>query len=94
MSISPATLPRSIAQWAVTIVFGLLSAAFLFRALQFGYKWLSGAVEPETNFKAMTIWALIYVVVCAGIAAVAYLMPREAEEAERPEDNQQAERGT
>ena len=94
MSISPATLPRSIAQWAVTIIFGLLSAAFLFRTLQFGYKWLSGAVESETNFKAMTIWALVYVLVCAGIAAVAYFMPRDAEENERPEDDQKAERGT
>ena len=42
----------------------------------------------------MTIWALIYVVVCAGIAAVAYFMPRETEENEVSEENQKAERGT
>jgi hypothetical protein len=41
---------------------------------------LAKVVEGDTNFKAMTIWALIYVIVCAGIAAVAYFMPREAEE--------------
>jgi TRAP-type C4-dicarboxylate transport system permease small subunit len=94
MSTPPAILPRSIAQRAVTVVFGLLSLAFLFRAGQFGYKWLSGVVEGDTNFKAMTIWALIYVVVCAGIAAVAYFMPRETEENEVAEENQKAERGT
>lgn len=94
MSTSTVTLQRSFAQWAVTVVFGLLSLAFLFRAGQFGYKWLSGVVEGDTNFKAMTIWALIYVVVCAGIAAVAYFMPREIEENEASEENQKAERGT
>lgn len=94
MSTSTVTLQRSCAQWAVTVVFGLLSLAFLFRAGQFGYKWLSGVVEGDTNFKAMTIWALIYVVVCAGIAAVAYFMPREIEENEASEENQKAERGT
>ncbi len=94
MSTSPVTPPRSIAQLAVTVVFGLLSVAFLFRAGQFGYKWLSGVVESDTNFKAMTIWALIYVVVCAGIAAVAYFMPRETDEIEVSEENQKAERGT
>lgn len=94
MSTSTVTLQRSFAQWAVTVVFGLLSLAFLFRVGQFGYKWLSGVVEGDTNFKAMTIWALIYVVVCAGIAAVAYFMPREIEENEVSEENQKAERGT
>lgn len=94
MSTSTVTLQRSLAQWAVTVVFGLLSLAFLFRAGQFGYKWLSGVVEGDTNFKAMTIWALIYVVVCAGIAAVAYFMPREIEENEASEENHKAERGT
>lgn len=94
MTSSSATLPRSIAQWAITVVFGLLSVAFLFRAAQFGYKWLSGAVQGETNFKAMTIWAFVYVVVCAGIAAVAYFMPRETDGNEPAEENQKAERGT
>jgi TRAP-type C4-dicarboxylate transport system permease small subunit len=91
MSTSPAQPPRSIGQWIVTIVFGLLSVAFLFRTVQFGYKWLAKVVEGDTNFKAMTIWALVYVIVCGGIAAVAYCMPREAEE-EVPDQN--AERGT
>jgi H+/Cl- antiporter ClcA len=86
--------PRSIGQWAVTIIFGLLSVAFLFRTVQFAYKWLTHVVEGDTNFKAMTIWALIYVVVCGGIAAVAYFMPRETDEEEPSEANQNAERGT
>lgn len=94
MSTPPVILPRSIVQWAVAVVFGLLSLAFLFRAGQFGYKWLGGVVEGDTNFKAMTIWALIYVVVCAGIAALAYFMPREMEENEVAEEGQKAERGT
>ncbi len=94
MNISTVTPQFGFARWAVTVVFGLLSLAFLFRAGQFGYKWLSGVVEGDTNFKAMTIWALIYVVVCAGIAAVAYFMPREIEENEASEENHKAERGT
>lgn len=94
MSTPPVILPRSIAQWVVTVVFGLLTLGFLFRAGQSGSKWLSGVVEGDTNFKALTIWALIYVVVCAGIALVAYFMPREMEENEVSEENQKAERGT
>lgn len=85
--------PRSIGQWVATIIFGLLSVAFLFRTVQFAYKWLAHVVEGDTNFKAMTIWALIYVVVCARIAAVAYFMPRETDE-EVDESVQKAERGT
>jgi len=90
MSTPPVQPPRSTGQWIVTVVFGLLSVAFLFRTLQFGYKWLARVVEGDTNFKAMTIWALVYVIVCAAIAAVAYYMPRETEEDEVEPD---AERG-
>lgn len=82
--------PRSIGQWVVTIIFGLLSIAFLFRTVQFAYKWLRHIVEGDTNFKAMTIWALIYVVVCGGIAAVAYFMPRETDEEEPTETTDSA----
>ena len=94
MSTPSSQPPRSIGQWIVTGIFGLLSVAFLFRAVQFGYKWIAKVVEGDTNFKAMTIWALIYVVVCAGIAAVAYFMPRETDEDEPGENGQNAERGT
>ncbi len=87
MSTSTQTPVRGISQWAVAIIFGLLSVAFLFRGVQFGWKWLRHAVEGDTNFKAMTLWALVYVVVCGGIAAVAYFMPRETE------GSQNAERG-
>ncbi|MEI8089996.1 MAG: hypothetical protein WCG63_10445 [Opitutaceae bacterium] len=88
MSTSSVQPPRTIGQWIVTVVFGLLSVAFLFRALQFGYKWLARVVEGDTNFKAMTIWALVYVIVCAAIAAVAYYMPRETEEDEVEPDSE------
>ena len=77
MSTTSVPPPRSIGQWIVTVVFGLLSVAFLFRTGQFGYKWLARVVEGDTNFKAMTIWALVYVIVCVAISAVAYFMPRE-----------------
>jgi uncharacterized membrane protein len=90
MSTTSVQPPRSIGQWIVTVVFGLLSVAFLFRTVQFGYKWLARVVEGDTNFKAMTIWALVYVIVCAAIAAVAYFMPRETEEDAVDQD---AERG-
>ena len=90
MSSSPVQPPRSVGQWIVTVVFGLLSVAFLFRTVQFGYKWLARVVEGDTNFKAMTIWALVYVIVCAAIAAVAHYMPRETETDETEQD---AERG-
>ncbi|HEU5077914.1 MAG TPA: hypothetical protein VFT72_01800 [Opitutaceae bacterium] len=52
----------------VIVVFSLLSAAFLFRFVQFGYKWLSGASSPEFNYKALTAWSAVYVVVCAAVA--------------------------
>ena len=90
MNTSSQTPPRSAAQWIVTAFFGLLCVVFLFRGVQFGSKWLRHVVEGDTNFKAMTLWALVYVVVCGGIAAVAYYMPR-GEEADVP---QNAERGT
>jgi TRAP-type C4-dicarboxylate transport system permease small subunit len=65
---------------AVAVVFALLSVAFLVRCIQYGYKWLSGAVEGDTNFKALTIWAFVYVVVCAGVAyAVSRLKSDSAE---------------
>ena len=89
MSESPSIPPRSAGQWTVTIVFGLLSVAFFFRFAQFGIKWARHVVEGDVNFKALTLWALVYVVVCAGIASAAYFMPREADDAP-----QNAERGT
>ena len=73
------------------ITFGLLSAAFFIRFLGYGYKWLTHAMEAGTNFKAKMVWALIYVVVCGAIAAVARRLPRAAGEAVPP---QNGERGT
>jgi TRAP-type C4-dicarboxylate transport system permease small subunit len=65
----------------VAVIFALLSLAFLFRFVQYGYKWVSGAVQGDTNFKALTIWSLVYVIVCAGIAfAVSKLSGEEVDE--------------
>ncbi len=91
MSQSFSSSPRSIGQWIVAVIFGLLTLGFLFRFLQFGYKWLRHAVEGDSNFKVLTVWALIYTVVCGGIAALAYFLPRE-----EPDDapGQNGERGT
>lgn len=69
--------PRGIGRWMVTVCFGLLAGGFFLRFLQYAYKWLSHAVEGDANFKAMTVWSLIYVAVCGVIAAVAYRLPRE-----------------
>jgi hypothetical protein len=67
-------------QWAITLVFGLLSAAFFFRFVQNGWKWMRHVVEGDANFKALTIWCLIYVIVCAGIAAAAFFLFSGGEE--------------
>lgn len=81
---------RSPGQWTVTACFSLLSLAFFFRFLQFGYKWLRHTVEGDANFKALTIWTLIYTVVCGVIAAVVYRLPRDRGD----EPAQNGERGT
>ena len=62
---------RSFVRWIATIILGLLSVAFLFRTLQFCFKGLRHVVEGETNFKALAVWAFIYTVICAGLAALA-----------------------
>ena len=66
---------------AVSIVFALLSAAFLFRFVQYGYNWLSGASTQDINYKALTVWSLVYVVVCAAIAWIVFRLGREEPEA-------------
>ena len=60
-----------------TLIFAVLSVAFLGRALFYGYKWLSHAASPDLNYKALTVWCLVYVVVCAGIAWRLTRLPRE-----------------
>ena len=70
---------RTFGQLAVTTIFALLSAAFLVRSFFYGSKWISGANAGSLNFKALTIWTLIYFVVCGGIAWVAFNKPRDAE---------------
>jgi H+/Cl- antiporter ClcA len=62
--------------------FGLLTLGFLFRFLQNGYHWLGGHSTADVNYKALTVWCLVYVVVCSGIAAFAYWLPAEDDTAE------------
>lgn len=61
----------------VAVVFGLLSLVFLARLAQYGYKWLSHASSPDLNYKALTAWCAIYVVVCAAIAWAAIKLPKD-----------------
>ena len=77
MNSVPKTPSRSLGQWTVVVIFGLLAVLFLFRGVQHGLKWVGHTVEGDMNFKALTLWALAYTIVCGSIAAVAYLMPRE-----------------
>jgi hypothetical protein len=78
---SPQTHPRrSIGQWIVTVIFCLLGAAFFFRFVQFGLKWVRHVVEGDANFKALTLWSLLYVVVCAGIAVTAYCLSSSSDD--------------
>lgn len=73
---------RSPVQWLVVIVFGLLGAVFFLRALQLGTKWVRHVAEGDLNFKALTLWALVYAVICVAIAAVAYRLPPMEKSAE------------
>lgn len=72
--------PRSAGRWAVVGLFMLLAAGFVLRLVQNGYHWFRGTVSPDVNYKALTVWCLIYAVVCAGIAAFAYWLPAEGDE--------------
>ncbi len=81
---------RGPVQWTIAIGFGLLSIAFFLRCLQSAYKWMRHVVEGDANFKALTIWALVYTVVCGVIAAVVYHLPRDGGD----EPAQNGERGT
>ncbi|MEO7800210.1 MAG: hypothetical protein ABIY47_21045 [Opitutaceae bacterium] len=71
---------RSFAQLAVAVFFGALAVAFLLRSFFYGYRWFSHAVEGSANFKAMTLWTLIYFVVCSAIALFAYHKPYEGDD--------------
>lgn len=61
----------------VAVVFGLLSLAFFGRFVQYAYKWLSHAVSQDLNYKALTAWCAVYVVVCAAIAWAAIKLPKD-----------------
>jgi hypothetical protein len=84
--VSPRRPARSAGRWAVIGVFLLLAAGFLFRLIQNAYFWLSGRTLAEMNYKVLTVWCLVYVVVCSGVAAAAYWLPGEDDDnpAEKP----------
>lgn len=74
---APAKPARSAGRWAVIGFFALLAVGFLLRLLQNGYHWLGGHSTADVNYKVLTVWCLIYLVVCGGIAAFAYWLPSE-----------------
>jgi hypothetical protein len=55
---------------AVSLLFAILAVAFLARGIQYGYLWMSGASSPEANYKALTAWSGVYLVVCGALAWV------------------------
>lgn len=56
-------------QKVLVLLFSLLAVAFFARFVQYAYKWLSHAsASPEVNYKALTAWCAVYILVCAGIA--------------------------
>jgi hypothetical protein len=81
---------RSAGQWIIAVCFGLLAAGFFLRFLRFGYKWVRHVAVGDANFKVLTVWALVYAVVCGVIAAVAFVLPRDDGDAR----TQNGERGT
>jgi hypothetical protein len=48
--------------------FAVLALGFVLRAFQYGYKWMTGVTSPDVNYKALTIWCLVYVLVCVAVA--------------------------
>ncbi|HWA10305.1 MAG TPA: hypothetical protein VG838_12705 [Opitutaceae bacterium] len=89
MSDSTPSPSRGPVQSLIAVCFALLSVGFFFRFLQAGFKRMRHVVEGDANFKALAIWALIYAVVCAAIAAVVFRLPREPDTSA-----QNGERGT
>ena len=78
MNPAPTSAPkRSAGQWIVAVLFGLFAAGFFLRTFFFGYKWLRHAVEGDANFKVLTLWALVYTLVCTAIAWVVFRLPRD-----------------
>jgi di/tricarboxylate transporter len=69
----------SVGRMIVIGLFGLLCLGFAFRLVQYGISWISGRESADLNYGALTVWSLIYTVVCAGIAALAWWMPAEEE---------------
>ncbi len=55
---------------ALSVVLAVLAIAFLARGVQYGYLWLSGASSPDANYKALTAWSGVYLVVCGALAWV------------------------
>ncbi|PTY05835.1 hypothetical protein DB347_15905 [Opitutaceae bacterium EW11] len=64
---------------AAAVVFFLLALAFLVRTGQYGYKWLTHAPSQDLNYKALTIWSLIYVAVCGAVGWIVAKLPPDDE---------------
>ncbi len=59
------------------LFFSVLSVAFFGRGVYYAYRWLSHAASPDLNYKALTVWCVVYVIVCAGIAWGLSRLPQE-----------------
>lgn len=79
-AVSSSRPSRGAGRWLVIGFFGLLSAAFLFRLVQNARHWLAGQTTADANYKALTLWCLVYVLVCGGLAAFTYWLPGDDRE--------------
>jgi H+/Cl- antiporter ClcA len=55
--------------------FLLLAVGFALRFCQNAYHWLAGHGTAETNYKALTAWCLVYLLVCGGAAWIVHRLP-------------------
>ncbi len=69
------TVSRNPVRRAVTGFLLLLAAGFLLRLIENAYHWLAGHSSAAANYKALTAWCLIYLVVCGGLAWLSHRLP-------------------
>ena len=72
---TPASLParRGPVRCGLALLGTLLSLGFAFRLAQSAFRWLGHAPAADgENYKALTLWALVYLVVTAGLALAAW----------------------
>ncbi len=66
---------KSIGRRVVVGGFLLLAAGFGLRLCQYAYHWLAGHGTADTNYKALTAWCLVYLLVCGGVAWIVHRLP-------------------